>query len=397
MRLFFDDVDFDDQLQRTLSHACELGADVGECLAVAGRITPGDLGSWYSEWASAAEHLRQLGEDCLGRGRRTSAREAFLRAAEYFRAAYFFRRGDLDDPGLLAAWRNCRACFRRAATLFDHPCEAVRIPYEGTTLAGYFLSPDRSGTPRATVVSPSGYDAPAEDLYFLVAAPALRRGYHCLVFEGPGQGGALYEKRLVFRPDYEVVLAAVVDYALSRPEVDGDRLALVGRSFGGYLAARAATDEHRVAALVADPGQMGPGLLMRIQLPPELLRGVLEDDPAVDPVFEEWLRDPHRRAFYASRMAAHGAEAMRPWLRSLADWTLEGLERSIRCPTFITANDADAMATTARRLYEALTCPKRFFLFHEADGAGGHCEGLGQLRFHQVAFDWLDEVLGHRP
>jgi pimeloyl-ACP methyl ester carboxylesterase len=396
MRLFFDDADFDAQFQRTLAHACELGADLGECLAVAGRITPGDHDSWSREWSSAAEHLRQLGEVCLGRHRRTSAREAFLRAGEYFRAAYYFRRGDLDDPGLLAGWRNGRACFRRAATLFDHPCEAVRIPYEGTALCGYFLSPDRSGTARATVVGLGG-DGPVEELYFLVAAPALRRGYHCLIFEGPGQGGSLYEKRLFFRPDYEVVLTAVVDYLLTRPDVDGEQLALVGRGFGGYLAARAVTAEHRVAALVADPGQMGPDMLMRIELPPELLRGVLEDDPAMDRVFEEWLREPHRRASYGSRLAAHGAKAMRPWLRSLTDWTLEGLERSIRCPTLVTANDADPMATTARRLYQALTCPKRSFLFHEADGAGGPCEGLGQLRFHQVAFDWLDEVLGHRP
>jgi hypothetical protein len=52
-----------------------------------------------------------------------NAREAYLRAAEYYRTAYFFRRSDLDDPKLLATWRRHRECFRAAAALFDHPCD----------------------------------------------------------------------------------------------------------------------------------------------------------------------------------------------------------------------------------------------------------------------------------
>jgi hypothetical protein len=38
----------------------------------------------------------------------------------------------------------------------------VEIPYEGTTLSGYFLMPDDSGERRATIVAFPGYDAPVE-------------------------------------------------------------------------------------------------------------------------------------------------------------------------------------------------------------------------------------------
>jgi hypothetical protein len=31
--------------------------------------------------------------------------------------------------------------------------------------------------------------------------------------------------------------------------------------------------------------------------------------------------------------------------------------------------------------------------FAEADGAGGHCEGLGATLFEGYVFDWLDEML----
>ena len=55
--------------------------------------------------------------------------------------------------------------------------------------------------------------------------------------DGPGQGSALYEEKgLVFRHDYEAVFGANLDFAVERPEVDRERIALSGRSFGGYLA-----------------------------------------------------------------------------------------------------------------------------------------------------------------
>lgn len=97
-------------------------------------------------------------------------------------------------------------------------------------------------------------DGTAEELYFEIAAAALHRGYHVLAFEGPGQGEALREQNLYFRHDWEKVVTPVVDYLVSRVEVDPARIALIGYSFGGYLAPRAAAFEQRLAACVANGG-----------------------------------------------------------------------------------------------------------------------------------------------
>ena len=96
---------------------------------------------------------------------------------------------------------------------------------------------DDSGTPRPTVIFTSGFDSTLEEAYFAVAAAALRRGYNVLAYDGPGQGAALREQALVFRPDWEAVVTPVVDYALTRPEIAADRLVLLGYSLGCYLAA----------------------------------------------------------------------------------------------------------------------------------------------------------------
>jgi alpha-beta hydrolase superfamily lysophospholipase len=84
------------------------------------------------------------------------------------------------------------------------------------------------------------------------AAAAQRRGYHVLTFDGPGQGRALIEDNVPMRPDWETVVRAVVDFAMTLPGIDPARIALAGWSFGGYLAPRAASGESRIAALIAD-------------------------------------------------------------------------------------------------------------------------------------------------
>src|SRR5206468_4251681 len=86
---------------------------------------------------------------------------------------------------------------------------------------------------------------------------------------------------LHMRPDWETVATAVVDFALARPDVDPAKLVLAGWSFGGFLAPRAAGDEHRIAALVADPGQWDQRLGIVPMLP--LSDADKEAFPDVDP------------------------------------------------------------------------------------------------------------------
>ena len=60
----------------------------------------------------------------------------------------------------------------------------------------------------------------------------LARGISCLLVDGPGQGRNLIRDESHMRPDWEHVVGPVVDYALTLPGVDTDRLVLAGWSFG---------------------------------------------------------------------------------------------------------------------------------------------------------------------
>lgn len=60
-----------------------------------------------------------------------------------------------------------------------------------------------------------------------------------MTFEGPGQGAMIREQHLPFRPDWENVVGPALDFLEQRAEVQSDKIALMGISFGGFLAPRA--------------------------------------------------------------------------------------------------------------------------------------------------------------
>lgn len=396
MKALFDDPLFDSQFLRVLGHACYGGADVGECISTARRITPGDFDSWQREWYAAAQRVYASAEQSQAGGHPVSAREGYVRASTYFRASYIFLYGAPLDPRLVEAFDRQEEAFRKAAPLFSPPIESVDIPYERTTLPGYFYRALCGEGSRPTLITVGGYDSSAEEQYFFGAAAAVRRGYHCLSFDGPGQGRPLVRQGLPMRPDWENVLAPVVDFALARPEVDGQRIALLGTSFGGYLAPRAASGEPRLAACIADPGQydLFEAILSRLPQPAESRcqpSGI--DDAALQPLLEGMMRNPAGSWSLRRSMWVHGVEDPAALVRALRDYSVAGRAARIRCPMLVCQAESDPIAAHAGDLYEALLCPKRFLRFTEAEGAGDHCESGAHLLFHQCMFDWLDEVL----
>jgi Esterase FrsA-like len=239
MKIAFQDPTFSLQLLRTISETYYKGADIGECLSTAYRIKEGDFESWYQEWLKTAKRVNKYADESLAAGHTVSARDAYLRACNYYRTAEFLLI-DPIDPRIQTTWGKSKECFSKAANLFSPPFESIEIPYEGTTtLPGYFYGADNDSnkkTPRPTLIAHGGFDSTLEELYTFAAAPALERGYNCLTFEGPGQGGVIRKQKIPFRYDWEKVVSPVVDYALSRTQqVDPKHIALMGISMGGYI------------------------------------------------------------------------------------------------------------------------------------------------------------------
>ena len=384
MKLYFDDEGFDGQLQRTVGK-CDAGmANVGECLYIASRIVAGNRDSWYTEWSTFADGLEARATDAERHGHAISAASVRLRAAEYYRQAFFWHRDDLDGKELTTAYRASVQAFRSALPFLPRPGRVV----EGDT-PGYLFAP-RGGGPFPTILHIGGYDATAEELYASVY-PALDRGWAFVGLDGPGQGSVLYDRRVPQRPDWENVVPGMFDLIAGMPEVDPRRIVLVGRSFGGLLAPRGAAGVPQLAALIADPGQydMAAGLAGRLG---DLWRRV--DDPEAKPQFDALLKIPALRALLGPRMVTNGAADPQSYFQDMRRYTSAELAPTITCPSFVTDNETDPVSTgQGQRLYDAMRCPKTFRRFTRAEGAEGHCEGMAPIVFWTAAFDWLDTAV----
>jgi pimeloyl-ACP methyl ester carboxylesterase len=384
MKLYFDDEGFDGQLQRTVGK-CDAGmANIGECLYMASRITAGDRNSWYAEWSMFADGLVAQAAAAQRAGHATSAASLRLRATEYYRQAFFWHRDELGGKELTTAYRASVDAFRSALPNLPRPGRVI----EGDT-PGYLFAPPGAG-PFPTILHIGGYDGTAEELYASVY-PAIERGWAFVGLDGPGQGSVLYDRRVPQRPDWEHVVPGMIKLLEGLPEVDARRIVLVGRSFGGLLAARGAAGALQPAALIVDPGQydMGAGLAARLGEPWKHV-----DDPAAKSKFDALLEIPAMRTLLGPRMATNGVADPQTYFQDMRRYTSAELAPSIKCPSFVTDNETDLVSTgQGQRLYDAMTCPKAFRRFTRAEGAEGHCEGMAPIVFWTAAFDWLDTTV----
>ncbi|WP_321473099.1 alpha/beta fold hydrolase [uncultured Paludibaculum sp.] len=384
---------------RVLPHALTGGADFGECLTTLDRVGDGSTEDWYREWMATADRVASLAAESEIRGHFISAREAYFRASNYYHAAYFPLFGAPVDPRLIRAFQSEVMCFQHAASLSQPPIEAIEIPYEGRTLPGYFLRASSEPGSRPTIVHVNGYDSNIQEMYFVHGPAAVRRGYNCLLFDGPGQGRNLIRDGLTLRPDWEHVVSAVIDFALTRPEVDPWRIVLAGWGLGGFLAPRAAAFERRIAALVADPGQWDQSDTVKsIPLTREFLLRKDSQPPASFEQFEQWVRSPAADPMFRWRtvqrgMWVHGVNSLFALVKEVVRFEISPVAGAISCPTLLTAADGDPLGRGAQKLYDALRCPKTLLHFAASDGGGGHCETLARSLYHQRVFDWLDETL----
>jgi dienelactone hydrolase len=399
--LFPDDDQFWFETVRAFGAAEYGGAQFGEVLATSARITAGDYDSWYEAWNETADRNAKEAADQLARGHRISARDGYLRASTYYRSSEFFLHGQPKDPRIARAYRLSVDCYKHCAALYDPPITPVEIPYEHTTLPGYFHRPDHSKRPRPTLIMHTGFDGSAEEMHVSGARAAVARGYNVLAFDGPGQFGPLHREGLVFRPDWEKVVTPVVDFALTQPDVDHRRIALMGISLGGELAPRAAAFEPRLAALIANDGLYDYAAPHLAAVPPAQRAAFVkmltaEHAPMIDSMLEQVMKtSPTARWAIIHGMYATGATTPRGYFAKALDYNLRnGVAEAIRCPTLVCdAQDDLFFKGQPQELFDHLTCRKTIIRFTAAEGAGAHCEvGASRLACARM-LDWLDETL----
>jgi alpha-beta hydrolase superfamily lysophospholipase len=394
--LFFEDQDMNYVFQEMLGGAYYRAADIGACLAIADQIVDGDRLSALRALLVAGDRLSATAAKSAASGCRTSAREAYMQAANYIFYATHFVNPIAAPDAFAFDWVRHQELWDKAAALLEPPADYLPFPYEKTTLPGYFFRVDDSGKRRPLLILNNGNEGGTLTAWTMGVAAALERGYNAYTFYGPGQGTALLQQKLFCRPDWEKVISPLLDYLLIRREVDPERIALLGISEGGYLAPRAAAFDFRLAACIADPGvwDISAGWTQPLSRPllDPLATG---QQQKFDNLIHLWLRfNPRAAATLILRMRAFGTNSPYEAFKAMQQYNLESVAKQIRCPMLITDPEREQFwQGQSQRLFDALPGPKAVVKFTAAEGGDLHCEPKAPGLRAQRIFDWLDQTL----
>jgi esterase FrsA len=156
--------------------------------------------------------------------------------ADYIRAwrLYSFGRWPIPaSPGKQRAYARAIEAFLAHARFWNPPLEVVHIPFEGSEIVAYLRLPQSPKAPVPLVIAINGLDSRKEDLAESFSA-ILPFGIGFLAVDGPGTGQA----PIKVSETADRMLSRVIDYVQSKPEVDKNRLAVHGVSWGAYWATK---------------------------------------------------------------------------------------------------------------------------------------------------------------
>jgi esterase FrsA len=191
------------------------------------------------EWAMA---FIGVGDRYMAEAKSLETSDPAKANADYIRAwrIYSFGRWPIpSSPKKQEAYAKALEAFRAHAKFFDPPMEIVRIPYEGSEIIGYVRLPKGFTGPVPMVIAVNGLDSRKEDLTESFGA-ILPYGIGFIAVDGPGTGQCPVKAS----PTADHMLSKVIDYLQGRPEVDKNRIAFHGVSWGAYWGTKMAVVER---------------------------------------------------------------------------------------------------------------------------------------------------------
>ncbi len=212
-----------------------IGLDPGDVKEAFESIHTSDKDEWAAGFMRVADRYFNEAKS-LEKSDPTKANADYIRAWRL----YSFGRWPIPaSPGKQRSYEKALEAFLDHAKFLDPPLEVVHIPFEGKEIIGYLRLPKDAKGPVPLVIAVNGLDSRKEDLTESFSA-ILPFGIGYLAVDGPGTG----QNPIKVSETADRMLSRVIDYAQSRPEIDKNRIAMHGVSWGAYWATKMAIVEH---------------------------------------------------------------------------------------------------------------------------------------------------------
>lgn len=205
---------------------------------------------WALSWSSVGDEHRARAEAAEATSHAAEASAAYLKAWTYYSIA---RYPCPSSEPKREAYRRAREAYLAASRYFEHGFDRLEVPFSGRPGEGdripLYLHRPRGVERPAVVLMSGGIDQYKEEGH-ATAARYVAEGLAAVVYDMPGTG----ECPVVGSTDAERIYDAIFEHLAARTDVDGGRVALVGRSFGGYWSAKAAHTHGRWLKAAVDWG-----------------------------------------------------------------------------------------------------------------------------------------------
>jgi pimeloyl-ACP methyl ester carboxylesterase len=386
---FFGDQTYHFQTLRALNDIPYGGADTSEILATIEHIKAGDADGWYDAWEGTGDRVSELAsrtKDPISRGR------AHLRAHNYYRTAEFLLAP--HDPRRAISWKKNLEAFYKGLDALGVRYERISAPYGAHHLNALYFAGSHGSEKRPLIVICGGFDSTLEELYFILVAAGLERGYSVLAYEGPGQGSIIREQGIPFTHEWEKPTAAILDEYL-RTYPPPAKIVLVGMSMGGYLAPRAAAFDKRIDGVVAFDVFFDFGAISSRSVPHAAfwlgrhgLGSVLNAIAKIKSAFSPSLK----WALQNSRWVM-GTGGLLETAEALRAYTLQNVAQRITGDVLILAGADDHFVPVEQvKQFEISLSQARSVtsvVYDRESGGAEHCQ-LGAITlWHAAFFDWL--------
>ena len=201
----------------------------------------------------------------LAAGHRESALEFYIEAAHIFSKAQHPIFELNEEKKFLYA--GLRRCWDQVIALSPYKIETINVPWNGSTLTGFLhINPHVKGK-APLLIKLGGCDATQEGDPSPVSNPAHHRGFHLFTLDGPGQGHSNMRGIKLTGDNYQPATSAVLDVLVKRPEIDADRIGMLGTGGGSIWGLRVIAEDHRIKAAATSSTYTDPFHLMNVEVP----------------------------------------------------------------------------------------------------------------------------------
>ena len=387
-----DDMDF--MLNWTIGVSQIIGMSPSQVFNAVQGIKDGNPEGWREGFRRQGHYQIERASAFVESKQRLAAGQFYFGAAYAYRAALQYTDPTTSDFNERVL--EMENAFQNGIDFVGVPMRPIEVPFESTTLPGYYLEHDKGQRPVVMMVG--GGDTFREDLFYFAGYPGWKRGYNVVMVDLPGQG-KLPGRGQHFRVDMNKPISAILEWLQTNAAVRPEKIAVYGVSGGGYFSAQAVVADDRIKAWIAATPIFDVATLFKrefgsaLKVPGWLLTTFMRLAGSVNESAEINLKK------YAWQF---GTTDFKSAVEAVFDQAKVVDYERIHIPSLFLMSEGEAPELKRQTLelfkdFHQRGVDVTLREFTAAEGADGHSQ-VNNLRLaHLVIFDWLDRVFKNEP